>query len=81
MGFRVVLDLCPAVCNEGVVCRRLQEWCSDRNANPMFACPIVAVVHRALTGNGYPIANGDEIFMISWFCVTRISNEDTPRCE
>ncbi|GAA0236970.1 hypothetical protein GCM10009000_060540 [Halobacterium noricense] len=81
MGFRVVLNLCPTVRDEGVVCRRLQEWCSNRNANPMFARTVVAGIRRALTGDGNPIANSDEIFMISWFCVTGITNEDTPRCE
>ena len=81
MGFRIVLNLCSTVCNERVVCRRLQEWCSDRNANPMFACPLVAVVRRALTGDGDSVANGDKIFMIGWFCMTGIPNANTPRFE
>ena len=81
MGFRVVLDLCTTICNKGVVCRRLQEWRSNRNANPMFARTIVVVICRALTGDGYPVANGDEIFMIGRVRVTRIPNEDTSCCE
>jgi hypothetical protein len=81
MGFSFRLDLCSTICNKGVVCRRLQEWRSNCDANPMFARIVVVGVRRALTGDGNPIANRDEIFMIARFRVTRIPNGDTPRCE
>ncbi|GAA5049495.1 hypothetical protein GCM10025751_22370 [Haladaptatus pallidirubidus] len=81
MGFSFLLDLCPTVCDEGMVCCCLQEWGSNCDANPMFACSFVPSICRTFTGDGDPVANGDEIFMIGRIRVTRIPNEDTPRCE
>jgi hypothetical protein len=81
MAFRLVFDLSLAIRDGGVICGRLQEWRSDRDSDAVFAYLLVAIIRRTLTGDGYPIANGDKIFMIGRICVTRIPNEDTPRCE
>ena len=81
IGFRFVLELCPTVHDEGVICRSLQEWRSNRNPNTVFARPVVAIIRRTLTGDGDPIVNSDEIFVVGWIRVTGIADTNTLRCK